>query len=599
MSIRIKILSVVILFFTVLFIAIYFISSSIITDRFFSLEEEISLSHLKRMTNTLQKDKTKLIREADDYSAWDDSKEFIENKNQEYLDGNFDIFTARSLDINLMVFYDENGNLVHGQSYDLQTGRVLPVSDDIQSWLQQNPQLIAHSTTESQYSGFVKSDERLFFFVSNPILDSFDNGPISGTLIFAQFYDDRRVKALGTLLESDISFLPIGSSSPLESESEVLSELNDESPYFLDRVNRETLYGYGLINDIYGEPIVITQISESRDLYQQGQQSLYLLLGSLLITGLAMSGGLFVLLEFLITRRLGRLIDEVSLIWAQGSNLNLVTTDSQDEISDLGRSINEMIIRLRENREENDELEMALHQASESTRLKSEFLSLVSHELRTPMNAIIGYTEIMLEDVEEELEIDDAKDMLGRIDYSSRHLLSLINEVLDVSKIESGHFQLDDRLFNLQVLLKNLEQQMEILIGDKNLVFSIETTSETPRFFIGDENRLSQILTNLLVNSIKFTSTGFIKLRVGWEDPHLSFAVQDSGMGIPEDAIDYIFMEFRQADSSLNRSYEGSGLGLAIVKKLVDAYDGSIHVESEVGIGSTFMVELPLEIAQP
>jgi PAS domain S-box-containing protein len=244
--------------------------------------------------------------------------------------------------------------------------------------------------------------------------------------------------------------------------------------------------------------------------------------------------------------------------------------------------------------EANEELALARKQAEQATRLKSEFLATMSHELRTPLNAIIGYTEIQLAGMAGDLNTEQ-HDYQERVLANAEHLLGLINDVLDLSKIEAGRMELLEKPFTLRDWLDDIVAQNRILAEEKGIQFSAELDPQLPPSLIGDSARLKQIVINLLSNAIKFTDHGSVKIDVSVNDPATwRIVVSDTGMGIPVHAQETIFEEFRQVDGTARRQHGGTGLGLAIVRKLVLMMGGNIRLKSEIDKGSTFTVVVPL-----
>ena len=239
-------------------------------------------------------------------------------------------------------------------------------------------------------------------------------------------------------------------------------------------------------------------------------------------------------------------------------------------------------------------------QAEAISRIKSDFLSTMSHEIRTPLNAIIGLAHLLLEESPREDQVDN----LRTLAFSAQSLLSLINDILDYSKIEAGKIELEQTVFSLQTLVDSLMKAHTPHAREKGIHLRSKLDERLPAHFRGDPTRLSQILNNLLSNAIKFTHDGWVELRIETAPPlpgagtnltTLCLSVTDTGSGIPADKLDHIFERFTQADESITRAYGGTGLGLAITKGLVDVFGGRIEVDSEPGIGSTFRVLLPLE----
>jgi signal transduction histidine kinase len=246
----------------------------------------------------------------------------------------------------------------------------------------------------------------------------------------------------------------------------------------------------------------------------------------------------------------------------------------------------------------NTELVKANNLATESARLKSEFMSTMSHELRTPLNAMIGFCGILLEGMGGEID-DDARHMIERVNSNSGRLLNLINEVLDLAKIEAGRMEMMSRPFSPHLLSDQWKSQMHVLAEQKGLTFDIEIDAALPDAIYGDADRLTQIVINLLSNAFKFTETGGVKLELKRDDLEWIIRVTDSGVGIPPHAINYIFDEFRQVDGSSRRVYGGTGLGLAIVRNLCLMMKGNVKVTSELNKGSVFTVTLPCVTSEP
>lgn len=228
----------------------------------------------------------------------------------------------------------------------------------------------------------------------------------------------------------------------------------------------------------------------------------------------------------------------------------------------------------------------------EALEFKSKFLSNMSHEIRTPLNAIIGLLNVALKT---DLDVKQ-KDLLSKVTLSSDMLLSIINDILDISKIEAGKMKLEKTAFNLIELLETLEKLMSEKVLEKKLSLNLHYHDIKAFHFLGDSLRIAQVLNNLVSNAIKFTQNGTIDIDIRMmQNTNIRFEVKDSGIGLKEQEMEILFEDFMQADMSTSRKYGGTGLGLSICKQLVTLMNGEIWVQSVYGEGSTFVFEIPLE----
>jgi signal transduction histidine kinase len=251
---------------------------------------------------------------------------------------------------------------------------------------------------------------------------------------------------------------------------------------------------------------------------------------------------------------------------------------------------------LNELRQRTDELEDKGHQLEVASQHKSQFLANMSHELRTPLNAILGYTELMADGIYGQLP-EKTMDVLKRLESNGKHLLSLINDVLDLSKIEAGQLVLELSDYSLEDIAATVRSTLEPLAADKKLVFKVKVAPKLPAGH-GDGRRLTQVLINLVGNAIKFTDAGEVVIKVAAPDDTFNLSVCDTGPGISAADQAKLFQEFQQADNAITRKKGGTGLGLAISKRIVEMHGGKMWVESQVGHGSTFSFTVPVRVAQ-
>jgi len=259
-----------------------------------------------------------------------------------------------------------------------------------------------------------------------------------------------------------------------------------------------------------------------------------------------------------------------------------------------------MVIDITDSKRLAKEMEIARNAAEESVRQKSNFLTGISHEIRIPLNSIIGLAELL--SLNQNMR-EEVAENIRSIKYSSRHLLGVINDVLDLSKLEEGQVILDKDFLSLPTLVRNTIKAIEFKAQEKGVPIKVSLNPNLPDYVLGDEGRIRQILLNLLSNAVKFTAEGSINVYVKQVSRSLKhcrvrFSVSDTGIGIPTQKRAMIFESYTQADTKTFRKYGGTGLGLPISKRLVELLGGEIGVRSIEGIGSTFFFELPLEVSE-
>ncbi|MEH2287372.1 MAG: ATP-binding protein [Nostoc sp.] len=264
----------------------------------------------------------------------------------------------------------------------------------------------------------------------------------------------------------------------------------------------------------------------------------------------------------------------------------------------LRESHEQLICKNQELERQQQQIQIQNFKLLEASRLKSLFLATMSHELRTPMNAIIGFSQILLRPKFCQLTHQQT-DMVERIFNNGKHLLMLLNEVLDFSKLEGGKLDLKAEIFDVLKVINLVINEMHSLAEAKNISLLVQNNLQNPLVF-NDPVRVKQILTNLLSNAIKFTESGEIWVEVK-ELPtnRVVIIVQDTGIGIAPKDFKHIFEAFRQIDQTITRKYPGTGLGLAIIDSLVRMMGGKIFLESKLGVGSMFKIELPRQIRLP
>jgi PAS domain S-box-containing protein len=270
------------------------------------------------------------------------------------------------------------------------------------------------------------------------------------------------------------------------------------------------------------------------------------------------------------------------------------------ELTRLNEHLEDRIRAATEQLEErNRQLEWQSEELERAYRLKSQFLASMSHELRTPINALLGYTSLLRDHIYGELN-KRQEEALSRMHTASQHLLELVNDVLDLAKIEAGRMPVHLESVDVTDVIREVSQTIEPMVRRKNLEYRVELAPDLPRLET-DGTKVKQIVLNLLSNAVKFTHQGYVAVRacVASDGEEVVIEVQDTGIGIREEDLPKIFEDFRQVDQSSTREYGGTGLGLSITKKLLHLLGGTIQLESRLGAGTTFTVSLPRRSTDP
>jgi signal transduction histidine kinase len=596
MTLRQKTLLTIGLTLVGLIVVLYFIAVVLTQDRLTSLEQQITRQNIERVVNAMQDDLASLDVTTEDYAAWDDTYNFIQNPiDVTYTEDNYFDGTFTDLELNLVLLVNTSNQLVFGKAFDLENEAAIPLPDSIQILLNDNSPLMGHPDIMSRTAGILLLPEGPLLVSSRPILTSINEGPIRGSLIMGRYLNDSKLERLAQLTNLSLRLERLDTLVLPEDFEEAHQNLSAPNPFYIQPLDSHTIAGYALFQDIYDRPAFILRVAIPRNIYAQGQTSLRYFLALLVVAGLIFGGVTLWLLEKLVLSRLTHLGSEVKVIGLHGDASTRVTVNGRDELASLSHNINQMLTALEQSQQE---LQQAKKEAERANQAKSTFLASMSHELRTPLGAIIGYSEMLLEEVgdlsQEQLETD-----LNKIKISGKHLLNIINDVLDLSKIEAGKIELYPETFSVSELIEYIVTNVQPLVDQNGNTLKVNCAQELG-VMRTDLSKLRQSLINLLSNAAKFTQNGEIFLSVtrANNEDWVIFDVSDSGIGIPPEALPKLFQPFVQADSSTTRKYGGTGLGLVISRHFCRMMGGDITAISQgiPGQGSTFTIRLPATI---
>lgn len=686
-----------------LFLFISLIVTQIVQNSFNQIEEDEATKSLERAEKILFLEIYRLDMIASDWGEWDDTYYFVKGKYPDYREVNLGTGSLVNLHINMMLFFNSSDQLFYVEAVDLDTGGSAEVSADLVEYIASQNEVISYSEPDKRVSGILNSPEGPLLLSFQPITKNDYDGTIAGTLVLVRFLDPALIEYFEDTIDLSIGI------NPLDKES-----TSNASYISTNTLNDDYLIASTLLDDIEGKPVLSLEVKIPRDIHDLGTNTAKYLYFIILLIALTYSIVLVIAIERSVISRLSKLDASINAIAVTGNHSSRIKIDGNDEITNLGNNINEMLRSLEDkenlfeatiesngdgiivvdnykkvivmnskftemldlpsdmrtgkdidiildhilsrtsnadelnlkvksifytsdsNRDilhfknthyyewysnpfikngiingrvfclhditEMKEIEGSLREANviaeTSNRTKSEFLANMSHELRTPLNSVIGFSEVLLEGNSGPLNEKQTR-YLKNISKSGKHLLTIINDILDISKIESGKMQLYKENISVKNLLEDMFSSMQPLAAEKEIVMKVSFGPDLS-YIQADKGKIKQVLYNLIGNALKFTEHGgFVTISAKVNGDMVYISVEDTGIGISRMDQEKLFKPFTQIDSSISRKYEGTGLGLALSKELVVLHGGKIWVVSEPGKGSAFTFTIPVHGFQP
>lgn len=558
-------------------VSIIYIASHLILMRSFAeLEEHDVRANISRVVKALYVQLDAISTIASGYSMWDDTYRFVSERNPDYIDLNMMDTTFTDYQINTVLYLKNDLEVVFEKAVDLNSGTETRFPQSFYRYVTPGSPVVDLPDTESVVNGIVALQQGVMMFASQPIVTSEGFGPINGIQIWGRFLDRQFFEELAASTDFAVTAMRFDALAlPVDFEL-ARDNLRKTGGVFVHEIDSETVAGYTLVEDIYGEPVLVLRITLPRVIYAQGEASVGYFLTAMVLSSIILA--LFGQSRFVLEER--------------NSDLERRVRQRTAELVETNDFLREEIA---ERKQIEADLAQTRDKALEALRLKTQILANVSHDARTPLTTIMLRTELLQRGRYGTLPEEQQK-VLDLILTNARQLLNFINNLLTEAQLNGQSVPVAHVVFSPSVLIEEVFAMVAPVAERKQLALTSSIGSGLPETLRGDPIRLQQILTNLLENAIRFTERGTITVTIERPDEnHWSMRVSDTGRGIPADAQARIFEAFWQIDGSMTREVNrGVGLGLSIVRQLTTLLGGEISLDSAPGQGSTFTITFPL-----
>ena len=514
------------------------------------------------------------------FAAKDDMYSFMQDQDVEHIETILLDAAFLGAKINLMLFVNNDNEILYGKAFDLTEEKEAPIPDGIYEHIYLNQLLTDHQGPDSKVQGILQIPEGLLLITSQPITASQEEAPIKGTLVIGRYLDSSEIEKVREYAGLSLEIVDISEAEEKIDFQSALREISDDNQIAIIRLHKNLIAGYSTINDIYGDPILVLKVDTSRAIFSLGQTSVWFFLISFLIMGVGIGALAMLATDRVIISRLTKLEDEVSSIDPNTLELGQVEASGDDEISMLATSINGMLDAIRRYR--------SLLKENERMAAIGETAAMVGHDLRNPLQVIVGSIELIKKGLnkrgDSEGDSSDGREIekwVDKIDAQTDYMNKIVSDLQDYSRnIKPTREEAD-----LEALMGDVVSSVDIH-GDVDV--SIVLDEGLPDISV-DETLMKRLFTNLILNAVQaMPDGGSLSIRGSLQGDDVVISVEDTGVGIREENLDEIFKPLFTSKA------KGTGFGLPVCKRIVDAHGGTISVESEEGVGSTFTVKLPI-----
>ena len=572
MGLRKRTLTIIGVLAIIMMVTVYFFSHSLLLNSFEKLEETNVHQNVGRFQSALSDDVSDLHSKSGDWAVWDDTYAFIVAPNANYINSNIVDTAFTALKINILLFVNLSGQIVCGRAYDLHNMTEVPVPESIEKELSSHDVLWRNLTTDSSTNGIILLPENPLLICSRPILTSQGEGPVHGALIMARYVDSEEIGQLARLTDLSIILQRYNDSPvPPDFQSAISSFLNNET-VFIQPLNADHVAGYGLIRDVYGNPILVARIDMPRDIYTQGLSTINYFLLSLLGLTMIFVAAILLLMERTVLYRVVKLTKAVRRIGRNRDLKTRVPTGGNDELSGLGKSINEMLADI-------EDKALRLRKA-EHLAATGQLAAMVGHDLRNPLTGISGATYYLKTKLGAKMDAR-AKEMVETIEGAIAHSDKIITDLLKYAE----EMKLDVSETGPRFILSEVLSQVKV----PSCVRILDKTQETQRIRC-DHEKMKTVFAKLVENAFDaMPNGGMLTVESTKVKEGVTISFSDTGVGIPTEVMTRLWSPLFTTKAI------GMGLGLPICKRIVEAHGGTISAESSEGKGSTFTITIPTD----
>ena len=589
MKIRYKIWLLIIFIMSVSIISINVIASSVLISSYESLERKKMNIDIERFNSALNNEINQLDNSVGDWAAWDDTYFFAGGENNEFPEKNIDNATMTNLRTDIMIYVNTLGNILYEKGFDFSDQKIINVSQGLKNYFYKDSILVNFTEVNSSIKGIIQLPEGIILIASRPIITSYREGPIRGSVIWGRYLDTNELNFLSNITNLSVSISILNDQYPPSDFREAVQSIVKNNDIYIQVLDNDYVAGYSNIEDIFGKPVLLIKITMDRDIYKQGILTIQYFQLIILILLSLVSIILIIFIDKTLLSRLNQLNKQFLDIGKKNDFSKRISISGKDELNELTNVINETM-KIIENT--NKTLEIKVFERTKKIdnllKQKDEFINQLGHDLKNPLNPLVNLLPI-LEKSEPDIK---NKEMFNILIRNVNYMKNLVIKTIDLGRLNSPKTKFYFEDVNLYTEFNNVISNNEIIFKEKN----IEIKNNIPDNITvqADKLRINELIINLLNNAAKYTKClGNIALDAKQDNNYVTISIKDSGIGMTDEQLEHVFDEFYKADPA-RHDFDSSGLGLSICKRIVEIHDGKIWVESEgLGEGSTFYFTIP------